>query len=88
MTKRGSKKRRSRSRSSSRCIRSKSVIRSKPLLWERIKKQVLKGDKGGSPGQWSARKAQLSVKLYKQKGGGYKSCRSRSNSLSRWSVEN
>lgn len=85
MTKRGSKKR---SRSSSRCIRSKSIIRSKPLLWERIKKQVLKGNKGGKSGKWSARKAQLSVKLYKQKGGGYKSCRSKSNSLSRWSAEN
>ena len=28
--------------------------------------------KGGSPGQWSARKAQMLAKQYKSKGGGYK----------------
>jgi hypothetical protein len=30
------------------------------------------GGKGGSPGQWSARKAQMLAKQYKAKGGGYK----------------
>tara|TARA_R110000751_G_scaffold13832_2_gene45874 strand:+ start:373 stop:501 length:129 start_codon:yes stop_codon:yes gene_type:complete len=29
--------------------------------------------KGGSPGQWSARKAQMVAKQYKAKGGGYTS---------------
>ncbi len=29
--------------------------------------------KGGKPGQWSARKAQMVAKQYKAKGGGYKS---------------
>ena len=29
-------------------------------------------DKGGKPGQWSARKAQRVAKIYKAKGGGYK----------------
>ncbi len=38
-------------------------------LFERIKA----GSKGGSPGQWSARKAQMLAKQYKAKGGGYKS---------------
>ena len=37
-------------------------------LFERIKA----GGKGGAPGQWSARKAQLLAKQYKAKGGGYK----------------
>jgi hypothetical protein len=38
-------------------------------LFERIKA----GSKGGNPGQWSARKAQMLAKQYKDKGGGYKS---------------
>lgn len=38
-------------------------------LFNRIKA----GGKGGSPGQWSARKAQMLAKQYKAKGGGYKS---------------
>ena len=43
--------------------------------------------KEGLPGTWSARKAQLSVLLYKQKGGGYKGKKSSSNSLVRWSKQ-
>ena len=31
------------------------------------------GGKGGAPGQWSARKAQMLAKRYKAAGGGYKS---------------
>ena len=38
------------------------------VLFERIKA----GGKGGKPGQWSARKAQMLAKEYKAKGGGYK----------------
>ena len=38
-------------------------------LFNRIKA----GSKGGKPGQWSARKAQMLAKQYKSKGGGYKS---------------
>jgi hypothetical protein len=37
-------------------------------LFERIKA----GDKGGKPGQWSARKAQMLALQYKKAGGGYK----------------
>jgi hypothetical protein len=36
----------------------------KPALREKIKKQILAGDKGGRPGQWSARKAQLLIHEY------------------------
>jgi hypothetical protein len=37
-------------------------------LFERIKA----GGKGGAPGQWSARKAQMLAQQYKKAGGGYK----------------
>ena len=37
-------------------------------LFERIKA----GGKGGNPGQWSARKAQMLAQQYKKSGGGYK----------------
>lgn len=38
-------------------------------LFEKIKA----GTKGGDPGEWSARKAQLLAQQYKKKGGGYTS---------------
>jgi len=37
-------------------------------LFERIKA----GGKGGAPGQWSARKAQMLAAKYKKAGGGYR----------------
>ena len=37
-------------------------------LFERIKA----GGKGGAPGQWSARKAQMLALQYKKSGGGYR----------------
>ena len=42
-----------------------------PELWEKVKEEVTAGDKGGAPGQWSARKAQMAVQEYKKRGGGY-----------------
>jgi hypothetical protein len=45
---------------------------SKPELRENIKDRVMAGSKGGKPGQWSARKAQLVAQEYKKAGGGYK----------------
>jgi hypothetical protein len=64
----------------------KKVIRTNPKLWESVKKKVTRGSKGGKPGQWSARKAQLSVAEYKKKGGGYakNSAKRRNTSLSKW----
>ena len=38
-----------------------------------MRKRMFSADKGGSPGQWSARKAQLLASRYKKAGGGYKS---------------
>ena len=43
-----------------------------PALRERLKDQITAGDKGGRPGQWSARKAQLLAHEYTAQGGGYK----------------
>ena len=44
----------------------------KPTMRKRLKEQIQRGSKGGKPGQWSARKAQMLAKQYKAKGGGYK----------------
>ena len=45
----------------------------KPALRKRIFNRIKAGGKGGAPGQWSARKAQMMAKAYKDAGGGYKS---------------
>lgn len=44
----------------------------KPALRKRLFNQIKAGNKGGKPGQWSARKAQMLAKQYKDAGGGYK----------------
>ena len=44
----------------------------KPGLRKRIFARIKAGSKGGRPGQWSARKAQMLAKQYKAKGGGYR----------------
>ena len=44
----------------------------KPAMRKRLFNQIIAGGKGGKPGQWSARKAQMLAKQYKAKGGGYK----------------
>lgn len=43
----------------------------KPGLRKRIFERIKAGPKGGRPGQWSARKAQLLASQYKKSGGGY-----------------
>jgi len=42
-----------------------------PELREHLKQEIKAGDNGGPPGQWSARKSQLLVQEYEQRGGGY-----------------
>lgn len=61
-----------------------TATKTKPALWSGIVSRVKSGSKGGNAGQWSARKAQLAVGLYKKAGGGYKGAKSSSNSLSKW----
>ena len=60
----------------------------KPELRERIKDRVMAGSKGGKPGQWSARKAQLVAQEYKAAGGGYKGGKGeKQKSLEKWGKE-
>ncbi|MDJ0651725.1 MAG: hypothetical protein QNJ27_01765 [Simkaniaceae bacterium] len=47
----------------------------------------MKGSKGGKAGQWSARKAQLAVKLYKEAGGSYIGSKKKSNALTQWTKQ-
>lgn len=59
-----------------------------PALRERIKNRILAGDKGGKPGQWSARKAQLLAQQYEKSGGGYSGSKTKAQrSLSKWTGE-
>jgi hypothetical protein len=58
-----------------------------PKLWQQVKAEVTEGDKGGRPGQWSARKAQLATREYQERGGGYEGKRREDNSLKQWSEE-
>lgn len=59
-----------------------------PAMRERIKNRILAGSKGGKPGQWSARKAQLLAQEYKKSGGGYSGSKTKAQaSLSKWTKE-
>ena len=44
----------------------------KPGMRKRIFNRIKAGGKGGAPGQWSARKAQMLASAYKKAGGGYR----------------
>ena len=44
----------------------------KPGMRKRQFQRIKAGSKGGAPGQWSARKAQMLASAYKKAGGGYK----------------
>ena len=43
----------------------------KPTMRKNMFNRIKAGSKGGKPGQWSARKAQLLASEYKKAGGGY-----------------
>ncbi len=47
-------------------------IYTQPELREKIKDELMQGDKGGKSGEWSARKSQMLAKEYEAQGGGYK----------------
>ena len=47
-------------------------VYTKPGLRKTIFNRIKAGSKGGDPGEWSARKAQLLAKEYKKSGGSYK----------------
>lgn len=59
-----------------------------PQLRARLKDEVVAGDKGGKPGQWSARKAQLLAAEYERAGGGYRGKKDETQQhLSDWTGE-
>ncbi len=64
-----------------------TAAKTDPALWEKVKDRVTRGDKGGAPGQWSARKAQLATATYKKEGGGYRGPKAADNHLSQWTRE-
>lgn len=60
----------------------------KASLRERLKNKIMAGSKGGNPGQWSARKAQLLANEYKKAGGGYSGSKTtKQKSLSKWTKQ-
>jgi len=44
----------------------------KPTMRKNLFSKIKASGKGGKPGQWSGRKAQMLAKQYKAKGGGYR----------------
>ena len=63
----------------------------KPGMRKRIFNRIKAGGKGGNPGQWSARKAQMLAKAYKDAGGGYKAqggMKAPQQSLKNWGEQN
>ena len=61
-----------------------SAKKTNPSLWKKTVADVKAGSKGGDAGEWSARKAQLAVKKYKDAGGGYSGAKSSDNDLAKW----
>ena len=60
----------------------------KPGLRQKMVNQVKAGTSGGKAGQWSARKAQIVAKKYKEQGGGYKGGKGdKQKDLKRWGKE-
>jgi len=56
------------------CMKKKTKkFYTKPTMRKRLFEKIKAGSKGGDPGEWSARKAQLLASEYKKAGGGYKS---------------
>ena len=66
------KKKRNTTKKKSKSTVNKAGNYTKPALRKRIFNRIKAGGKGGAPGQWSARKAQMMAKAYKKAGGGYR----------------
>lgn len=69
-------------------VKAANMSYTKPKLRESIKNRIMAGSKGGKPGQWSARKAQLLALEYEKAGGGYRGgLKKRQRSLKKWTSE-
>ena len=61
------------------------VERTNQWLWEHIVRNIKAQETAGTnANEWSARKAQMAVRKYKEEGGGYKGEKSANNSLVKW----
>jgi hypothetical protein len=89
MTKATSRKTNSPKTNSAKTHSAKTHNYTDPVLRERLKKKILAGDKGGDPGEWSARKAQLLTRAYEKAGGAYKNSKRTESqkSLQTWTEE-
>lgn len=62
--------------------------RTNEKLWRSVVSQVKSSSKGGDSGEWSARKAQIAGKIYRDKGGGYIGQKTEAQkSMSKWTKE-
>jgi hypothetical protein len=59
-----------------------TAVKTNPALWESAKKQAT-----AKMGGHSARAMQLAVKIYKEKGGGYKGAKQSENKLAKWTKQ-
>jgi hypothetical protein len=87
-TKKAAAKKSTPSKASKKSSKAQTDNYTQPDLREKIKQQVMAGDKGGRAGQWSARKAQLVAREYEAQGGGYKHPQDAAqSSLKQWGDE-
>ena len=71
-TKRKTPKRKTAAKKKSKSTVNKAGNYPKPTMRKRLFQRIKAGSKGGAPGQWSARKAQMLAVAYKKAGGGYR----------------
>ena len=71
-TKRKTSKRKTAVKKKSKSTVNKAGNYTKPTMRKRLFQRIKAGGKGGAPGQWSARKAQMLAVAYKKAGGGYR----------------
>lgn len=64
------------------------MARTNEKLWDKVVAEVKAGTKGGDAGEWSARKAQIAGKVYKERGGSYTGEKTKAQkSLAKWTKE-
>ena len=71
-TKRKTPKRKTAAKKKSKSTVNKAGNYTKPTMRKGLFQRIKAGSKGGAPGQWSARKAQMLAVAYKKAGGGYR----------------
>jgi hypothetical protein len=64
-------------------------VHTKPILRNKLKRDIMNGSEGGASGKWTTRKAKLLAKKYREAGGGYRTDKPsrKQRTLSNWSQE-